>query len=142
MPLWTSYDSRQVESIGTQGCIALHIYVATLNASLIKMNRNVGLVMNKFLNPKSVMAAMHVSGTETGCQANSQTGNSNLPRVGSSADDDDPLLRLPEVLKRVPVSRSHWWAGVASGRFPAPVRLSVRCVAWRASSIRALIASL
>ena len=66
----------------------------------------------------------------------------NSPRVGSSSDDDDPLLRLPEVLKRVPVSRSHWWAGVASGRYPAPVRLSVRCVAWRASSIRALIASL
>jgi prophage regulatory protein len=106
------------------------------------MNRNVELVMNKFSNPKSVMAAMHVSGTETRCQANSQKGNAKLPRVGSSADDDDPLLRLPEVLKRVPVSRSHWWAGVASGRFPAPVRLSVRCVAWRASSIRALIASL
>ena len=33
------------------------------------MNRNVELVMNKFLNAKSVMAAMHVSGTETGCQA-------------------------------------------------------------------------
>ncbi|NCS62440.1 MAG: transcriptional regulator, partial [Rhodoferax sp.] len=26
------------------------------------------------------------------------------------------LWRLPKVLELVPVSRSHWWAGVASGK--------------------------
>ncbi len=49
------------------------------------------------------------------------------------------LLRLREVLKRVPVSRSTWYAGVAQGRFPRPVRLGARSVAWRASDIDSLV---
>lgn len=52
------------------------------------------------------------------------------------------LWRLPTVLRHVPVSRSGWWAGVRDGRYPQPVRLSARCVAWRASDIRSLIESL
>jgi len=69
--------------------------------------------------------------------------NIDKPRKKSiSADDDDLLLKLPEVLKLVPMSRSHWSKGVVSGKFPAPVRLSSRCIAWRASTIRAFIANL
>jgi len=57
------------------------------------------------------------------------------------------LLRLPQIVgdkKRgipplVPVSRSTWWAGVKDGRFPKPVRIGERCVAWRARDIEALI---
>lgn len=56
-------------------------------------------------------------------------------------DHQDNLLRLPAVLEKIPVSRSHWWEGVKSGRYPKPVRLSVRCVAWRSQDIRDLIAS-
>lgn len=52
------------------------------------------------------------------------------------------LWKLPTVLAEVPVSRSAWLAGVKAGRYPAPVRLSVRSVAWRAEDVRALIASL
>ena len=52
------------------------------------------------------------------------------------------LWRLPKVLSKIPVSRSGWLAGVRAGRYPAPVRLSVRCVAWRAADIYSLIASL
>lgn len=55
---------------------------------------------------------------------------------------DIALWRLPTVLRHVPVSRSGWWAGVRDGRYPQPVRLSARCVAWRASDIRSLIESL
>ena len=39
----------------------------------------------------------------------------------------------------IPVSKSTWWAGVKSGRYPKPVKLSERCTAWRAEDIRALI---
>lgn len=53
---------------------------------------------------------------------------------------DDALLRLPQVLEIVALSRSAWLAGVKRGDFPAPVRLTERVVAWRASSIRQLIA--
>ncbi len=51
---------------------------------------------------------------------------------------DFGFLRLPEVLKRIPVSKSTWWAGVKEGKFPQPVKLSPRCTAWRVSDIRAL----
>jgi len=39
----------------------------------------------------------------------------------------------------VPVSRSSWWAGVKSGRYPAAIKLGPRTTAWRVSDIRALI---
>ena len=49
------------------------------------------------------------------------------------------FLRLPEVLKFHPVSKSTWWAGVKSGRYPQPVKLGERATAWRAEDLRALI---
>jgi prophage regulatory protein len=52
---------------------------------------------------------------------------------------DEVLLRLPEVLRRFPVSRSTWWAGVKAGKYPRGQKLSSRCVAWRESDINALI---
>lgn len=41
----------------------------------------------------------------------------------------------------IPVSRSSWWAGVKSGRYPAPVKLGPRTTAWRAEAIREFIES-
>jgi prophage regulatory protein len=52
------------------------------------------------------------------------------------------LLKLPQVLIKFPVSRSGWLAGVKAGKYPAPVRLSARAVAWRAADIDALVAGL
>jgi predicted DNA-binding transcriptional regulator AlpA len=49
------------------------------------------------------------------------------------------LLRLPQVLKRFPVSRSCWWAGVKAGRFPKPIKLGPRTSAWLESDIDGLI---
>lgn len=49
--------------------------------------------------------------------------------------------RLPQVLAVIPVSKSTWWAGVKSGRYPAPVKLGPRTTAWRVEAIRALIAA-
>jgi prophage regulatory protein len=51
----------------------------------------------------------------------------------------DRLLRLSEVLRVYPVSKSTWFAGIKSGKFPASQKLSSRCVAWRESDIVALI---
>lgn len=51
-------------------------------------------------------------------------------------------LRLPQVLTFIPVSRSTWWAGVKSGRYPQPTRkLGVRITAWHIADIRALLES-
>lgn len=51
------------------------------------------------------------------------------------------LLCLPDVLERFPVSRSVWFAGVRSGKFPAPVKIG-RLSFWRESSLSALISAL
>jgi len=51
-------------------------------------------------------------------------------------------LRLNSILAPrgpVPVSKSTWWAGVKSGRYPKPVKLGPRITAWRVEDIRALI---
>ena len=52
------------------------------------------------------------------------------------------FLRLPQVLTVIPLGKTCWWAGVKSGRFPKPVKLSARCTAWRAKDIRELITTL
>ena len=57
-----------------------------------------------------------------------------LPKTG--------FVRLPSILAPygpIPVSKSTWWAGVKSGRFPKPVKLGLRITAWRVQDIRALI---
>ncbi len=67
--------------------------------------------------------------------------NSQLPDTG--------FLRLSQIVGNskakppinpiYPVSKSTWWAGVRSGRFPKPVKLGPRITAWRVEDIRKLI---
>ncbi|WP_313082927.1 AlpA family phage regulatory protein [Pulveribacter sp.] len=72
-----------------------------------------------------------------------RTGTRNAAKfLPPPADPELTLCRLPQVLTIIPVGRSTWWAGVKSGRFPQPLRLSARCSVWRLSDIRALVASL
>jgi len=49
------------------------------------------------------------------------------------------LLRLPEVLKIIPVSRSTWYLGVKNRDYPAPVKIGRRAVAWHPHEIQALV---
>lgn len=55
----------------------------------------------------------------------------NLPETG--------LLRVKQVLQLIPISRSSWFAGVKSGRYPQPFKLSARTTVWRTRDIIALI---
>jgi hypothetical protein len=49
----------------------------------------------------------------------------------------------PPIPPVIPVSKSTWWAGVKSGRYPQPVRtLGSRITAWKVADIRALIGRL
>lgn len=43
----------------------------------------------------------------------------------------------PPVPPIIPVSKSTLWAWCKAGRFPSPVRLGPRTVAWRVEDIRA-----
>lgn len=52
------------------------------------------------------------------------------------------FLRLAQVLELFPVSKSTWWAGVKSGRFPKPVKIGPRTTAWKYEDIHALIEAL
>jgi prophage regulatory protein len=61
---------------------------------------------------------------------------STLPEAG--------FVRLNAILAPkgpIPVSKSTWWAGVKSGRFPKPLKLGPRITVWRVEDIRALIES-
>ena len=47
----------------------------------------------------------------------------------------------PPIPAVIPVSKSTWWEGVRTGRYPQPVRtLGLRITAWRVEDIRALVA--
>jgi prophage regulatory protein len=55
------------------------------------------------------------------------------------------FLRLRQIVAPhglIPVSKSTWWAGVASGRYPKPIRLGPRITAWRFEDIASLIETL
>lgn len=52
------------------------------------------------------------------------------------------FVRLKSVLAPkgpIPVSKSTWWTGIKTGRFPKPVKLAPRITAWRVEDIRELI---
>ncbi len=55
--------------------------------------------------------------------------------------DKAAFVRLPTILKLLPISKSTWLTGVKSGHFPKPVRLGKRIAAWRIEDIRNLINS-
>lgn len=50
---------------------------------------------------------------------------------------EEKFLRLRQVLEVVPVSKSTWWAWVASGKAPKPVKLGPATTAWRLSEVQA-----
>ena len=60
--------------------------------------------------------------------------NTSIPTTG--------FLRLPQVLNIVPISKSAWWNGCKTGRFPKPVKLGPRTTAWKAEDIAALVKQL
>lgn len=69
---------------------------------------------------------------------------SQLPRTG--------FLRLkqiigdrdakPPVPPLIPISKSSWWDGIKTGRFPKPVKLGPHTTAWRAEDIYDLLVCL
>ena len=53
--------------------------------------------------------------------------NTSIPSTG--------FLRLPQVLNFVPISKSAWWEGCRTGRFPKTVKLGPRTTVWRVEEI-------
>jgi prophage regulatory protein len=49
------------------------------------------------------------------------------------------LMKLPEVVSRTTLSKSHIYKLIQENAFPAPIKLTQRCVAWVAGDIDAWI---
>jgi len=65
----------------------------------------------------------------------------NIRKPAALPEDDDAFIRLPTILGVYPVSESSWYAGVAKGVYPKPVKLSARVSAWKVGKIRKLLAA-
>lgn len=52
------------------------------------------------------------------------------------------LLRLPEVLSILPISKSHFLQKVKDGVFPRGIKIGPRTTAWKLKDIAALIKEL
>lgn len=62
-----------------------------------------------------------------------ETGYVRLPQIIGNSKAVPPITAI------IPVSRSTWWLGVKTGRYPQPVKLGQRITAWRVEDIRELI---
>jgi prophage regulatory protein len=62
-----------------------------------------------------------------------------VKEANMDSESQNGLLRLSRVLQLIPVSRSTWWAGVKSGRFPKPVKLGPRITCWYWQDIQTLM---
>lgn len=62
-----------------------------------------------------------------------ETGFLRLPQIIGDKNANPPIPPI------IPVSRSTWWSGVRTGRFPQRVKLSPRISVWRVEDIRAFI---
>jgi prophage regulatory protein len=61
------------------------------------------------------------------------TGFLRLHQIIGNAKASPPIPAL------IPVSKSTWWAGTRTGRYPKPVKIGARAVGWRVEDIRAMI---
>jgi prophage regulatory protein len=52
-----------------------------------------------------------------------------------------PSLRMAQLLKIVPLSRSHIYALIKVGEFPKPFKLSTRASAWDAEEVQRFLAA-
>ena len=104
--------------------------------------------------------------TKTAKQPKKKNGNADTPIIGGlvepipQVEDNKGLppsqrldvlrgsyLRLKDIVGSkkegvpaiIPVSKTTWWEGVKSGRYPQSVKLSERCTAWKASDIMELL---
>ena len=62
-----------------------------------------------------------------------ETGFLRLANIIGDAKASPPIPAI------IPVSKSTWWSGVKTGRYPKPIKLGPRITAWRVEDIREFI---
>jgi len=61
--------------------------------------------------------------------------------TGENANPAAIFLNVDAIVRSLPMSKSTWLAGVKSGKFPKPVRITPARPVWRKTDIDALVAS-
>ncbi len=61
------------------------------------------------------------------------TGYLRLKQILGSNKSNPPIPPL------IPIGKTSWWAGVRTGKFPKPIKLSKRITVWRVADIYQLI---
>ena len=74
--------------------------------------------MTSDLNGKSMLRLCQIIGTEAA-------------RQGKRPINEDKTIYQPII----PVSRTTWYAGIRNRIYPAPIKLSKGCAAWRSEGI-------
>ncbi|MGZ5054834.1 MAG: helix-turn-helix transcriptional regulator [Methylobacter sp.] len=64
------------------------------------------------------------------------TGFLRLPQIIGNKNATPPLPAI------IPVSKTSWWNGVRSGKYPKSYKLGDKTTVWRVEDIRALISSM
>lgn len=68
-----------------------------------------------------------------------ETGYLRLRQIIGDPGNPSAKPPIPPTPPIIPVSRSSWWSGVKSGRFPKPFKLGPRTTAWKVEDVLALI---
>ncbi|MEW7988430.1 MAG: AlpA family phage regulatory protein [Candidatus Thiodiazotropha endolucinida] len=55
---------------------------------------------------------------------------------------EDALIRVRDVLRIIPVSKSTWFKGIQDGKYPKPKKIGERASAWRVGDILNLVRNL
>ena len=50
----------------------------------------------------------------------------------SQTINEDALLRISQVLELIPISRSAWWQGCKSGKYPKPIKIGPKTTVFHA----------
>jgi prophage regulatory protein len=52
----------------------------------------------------------------------------------------DRLLRIKDIIPgKIHISKSSWWNGVKTGKFPKPMKLGPRTTVWREAEIDRIV---
>lgn len=61
-----------------------------------------------------------------------------VKKMEETRQDIEHWYRTKQVLERIPVSKSTWWAGVKSGRYPKPTYFGDKIPCWSDSDLKSL----
>ncbi len=64
-----------------------------------------------------------------------ETGYLRLKQIIGDPKADPPTPAI------IPISKTSWWAGVKSGKYPKPLKLGPNTTVWRVSDIRSMVES-